>query len=867
MAQARTPLRGLVAQVSIPRLRQQPMRSMLTMMGVALGVAVLIAVVVVNRSIVRGVTATVDHVAGRADLQISGGRSGIAETLLDVVRAVPGVHKLTPVLEQVATIRDPRAARERVLILGVDFLGKEESFFRAYKSADLDALRADPLAFLNSTSNIVISRKRADRFHYRLHDKIAIATAQGVQSFEIFGLIEAEGAANAFGGAFAVMYYPAMQLAFGRGANVDRIDVAATPDVDVNVLAKRLERALGSGFQVERPASKGARVAHLLKGTRSLLGMASVIAAFIGLFLVYNTIWISVEQRKREFGILRALGATRSDVRTLLVVEGTLLGVIGSLVGIALGIAVSSAVMGVVTRMVSELFLQIAAAQVDFDATVVVTGFVLGVAGSALASYIPARNASRRNVIEIIRARETMALGPATARLGAQDIVGLSLLAACFVLVQLPPLGSLPIGGFAACASLLLGSAVLMSRMVQVSQALVARLDTRLFGAKAQLANRNLTRDLGRTSTTVGALMVASAMCVSFKVVVSSFYTSLVDWVEESARGELYVTGSDKFGGPSFRNTPMAPQLASEFEALPGVAWVRRSRFTEITYQGAPIKLFSSDWVKLVRRARLTMLEGDTAQVVRDVLAGDITVSENLARHYGVHRGDQIVLATQRGPHSFRVAGVMLEYTSDIGAIHLDRSAFVEHWGDDRVDTFEINLAPGTDVESVRRQINQRYAEQHDLFVLTNAEYRGEVVRLVDQLFGLMRALEIVAVLVAALGIVNTFLASVLDRFREIGVLRALGMLRAQVATVILIEAGLVGAIGVMAGIIVGSALASLQLNHINVVQLGWHFPFRFPVASIAQVAVVTTLTAMLAGWYPARQAGRLSVVEALEYE
>src|SRR5262245_23198137 len=169
MAQARIPLRGLVSQVSIPRLRQQPMRSALTVMGVALGVAVLIAVVVVNRSIVRGVTATVDHVAGKADLQISGGRSGVAEALLDVVRAVPGVHKLTPVLEQVATIRDPRAARERLLILGVDFLGQEESYFRSYKSSDVDAIRSDPLGFLNSTTNIIISRKLADKFHYRLH--------------------------------------------------------------------------------------------------------------------------------------------------------------------------------------------------------------------------------------------------------------------------------------------------------------------------------------------------------------------------------------------------------------------------------------------------------------------------------------------------------------------------------------------------------------------------------------------------------------------------------------------------------------------------------------------------------------------------
>jgi putative ABC transport system permease protein len=196
-----------------------------------------------------------------------------------------------------------------------------------------------------------------------------------------------------------------------------------------------------------------------------------------------------------------------------------------------------------------------------------------------------------------------------------------------------------------------------------------------------------------------------------------------------------------------------------------------------------------------------------------------------------------------------------------------ERAIYTEVFGDSRVDTYELYLKPGSDAQVIQRRVNERYGVDRDLFVLTNSEFRAEVSTTTEQVFTLVRALEIVALLVAVLGIVNAQLANVLDRVREIGVLRALGMLRRQTSRMVVIEAALVGGIGTLAGVLVGLALGYILLSHINLVQTGWYFPYRVSLRAIVEVSVLTLPAAALAGFYPARHAAKLVITDALEYE
>lgn len=866
------PIGRLLQSVSLPRMREHRLRTTLTALGIALGVAVVISVVLVSRSIVDGVTQTMGDLAGKADLQISASTGGFDETLLDKVREVPGVYKLTPVMQQIVPLLAANGRRERLLLLGVDLLGNDDAYFRSYGSRELDDIRRDSLGFLNSTSNLILGRDLANRLGLRLHDKVSVSTGTGLETFEIWGFIEAPALGRAFGGAVGVMYYPAMQVAFERGRNIDRIDLAVQPGSDPERVAQALEAMLGDGMTVERPATRGDRVSKLLTAVRTALSMACLIAVLAGAFLVFSTISISIVQRKRELGVLRALGTTRRQLTRLLSFEGLLLGLVGAAIGVLLGLGLAQGMLRLTSRAVDGVYVQQSVREVHLDPLLVLLGFSLGLSAAVVAAWLAARRASQLRPIEALSS--SIGVTPTARQLGSRldrlDAITLGLCAASAGLIALPPIataaGVLPLGPLAGAIVLMLAGRAAMPRVVLLLQRVLEPVRGQ-FGAEARLASDNLPRDLSRTASTASGLMASAALTVSTATFIVSFVASMNTWSSQTVPGDLFVTSGSAVGGLSARNNPMADSLRAELLAIPGVQRIRRTRFADTSFQQSPVKLFSTDVSEFVKRSRFSPIEGDRDQIARDMLAGHAVVSENFSRLYGVHRNDTITLGAKNGARRFHVAGVVLDYTSDRGAILLDRATYVSGWNDSRVDTYELHLTPGADPERVRNLINERLSASHDLFVLTNREFRGEILRAIDGIFSLMRVLELVTLLVAALGMVTAVLANVLDRFREIGVLRALGMLRTQVRRLVVIESTFVGAIGAFAGIVIGVALGYVLLRRIATVQMGWYLPWELPVVAIGELVAIALPISALAGLYPAREAARLQVRDALDYE
>lgn len=855
----------LLRTVSIPRLQEHPMRTALTVFGIALGVAAVIAVVLVNRSIDDGVAATFEEIGGKADLQVNAGSAGFSETLFDAIRATKGVVRATPTLQETVVLRDPRAHGEHLLLLGVDLLGPDDAYFRDYASAELPAIAADPIAFLNSSHNIILTRALADRFGYKLHDRIPLATPHGLENFEIWGFIADRGVGHGFGGSLAVMYYSAMQVAFERGTNIDGVDIAVARGSDPAVVARNLHAVLGSGFTVERPAHKNERVAQMLIGLHTGLAMGSSIALLVGLFLIYNTMSISVVQRKREIGILRALGTTRGDVLRLWTLEGLLLGALGATLGALVGIAVAQLSLENVSRSVSELYVQISATRLRLDRGLIAGGLGLGLAVAMVASAFPAYAASRMSPVDTLRTGALVHTRSPRARLTKLDLAAALLLAASPVLVCLPAWHGIPLAAMDACAAVLLAGALLTPRLVQALHALLAPVASRLFGVEARLANDNLPRDLGRTASTAAALMLGVAMATSFAICVGSFVTSTFEWIDQSIPADLFVTSAARFGGRT--NVPMADGLQRQFAMLRGVESVERTRVATSEYRGVPIAIVSTDVAVYARHAHPIMLEGSAGAAFRGLRQGGVIASENFARRFGVHVGDRVALSTKDGTRAFPVVGVDVDYTNDLGTLLLERSVYVQGWGDQRVDTYEIYVAPGADPLAIREAINSRYGEAFDLFVLTNREFKAEIMRLLEQVFGVVRALETVALIIAVLGVFNALLASVLDRVREIGVLRALGMRRGQLQKMILTEGTLISVVGAVAGLGVGALLGEILLMRVNLVETGWYFPYRPAWLVIVETTLAVVAVSLLAAVYPARSAAELLVAEALEHE
>lgn len=858
----------LLSTVSLPRLYEHRLRTTLTVLGIALGVAMLVAVLIVNESVVRGVSSTVQDLAGETDLQISAGASGFSEALLEEVREVSGVARAVPILQQTVSVRDGKARGERILLLGVDMLSEDDAYLRDYGSAELDAIRRDPLEFLNSTHNILLSEELATRCGFQLHDTISLSTSEGVQPFEIWGFVDArKGVGSAFGGAVGVMYYQAMQAAFARGENVDRIDVALEAGAELARVQDALRTRLGSGFVVERPARKGERIGRMLFGVQSGLTMASLIALLVGAFLIHNTMSISVVQRTSEIGILRALGTRRREIVALLTLEGALLGSVGSLLGVAIGVALSKVLLGLTTDALNQTYLEVGAAQVTLRPGVLVAGLALGSLSATVAAALPARRAAHQPPAHTLRTSAIVSTEPSGARANARDLLGVVLLLCAWPLLELPAWQGVAVGALLAVTTLLAACTALLPRWVQLAEWSGVGLLQRFMSVEARLASENLPRDVGRTAMTAGALMAGVALAVGFGTFTHSFTTSLTQWIYQTLPGDLFITQSASMGGTSSRNMPMEAAFFSELAALPEVESIRRTRIVDLPFRGYNVKAVSTDVSVYAKHARLSLLEGEVADVLDALRAGDIAVSENFSRHFDVHAGDTIELAMQRGTRSFRVSGVYLDYTSDVGTVLMSRERYVEMFRDDRVDTYELYLHDATTAQAVRRKVYALAGEDRDLNVLTSAEFRAAIRQTTSGIFGLVRALELVALIVAVLGIINTQYANVLDRSRELAVLRALGMLRKQLKRMVVIEAALVGAVGSLAGVVLGLAFGKILLSHINLVQTGWYFPFRVSFGSIAEATGLTIVAAALAGLYPAAEAARLNIAESLASE
>lgn len=854
----------LLSTISIPRFHEHRLRTTLTILGISLGVAVLIAVVLVNRSILSGFEGTVEDLSGKVDLEVTGSGTGFDEERLYDIKDVPGVHKATPVVRETAVLRRPGAEGEHVLILGVDFLGEDDEYFREYDSAEMESIKAEPFRFLNSPTNIIVSRALADRFGYEEGDTVPLATPEGTRDFTIWGFIEADGVGRAFGGSIAVMYYQAMQVAWDRGSNVDAVDVAITPGADRDTVARAIEAAMGPGFEAAPPERSNDRVRNMLAPLNAGLMMSSLIALLVGMFLIYNTMSISVVQRKREIGILRSLGTTRRQILALFTLEGFLLGLIGSAIGVGLGVVLAQGLLDGMTEAVSELYVQTAATGVRVDPLLLLGGFVAGTLGAVGASLVPARAATRITPIETIRSEGTIRQGDAHG-FALSDAAGLACLIAAWPLLLIPPEGDVPVGGLAANVALTLGVALLARRGIQLFRRTIAGAITAPLGIEGRMASDNLERDLGRAGVTTAALTIGVSMAVSLTVFLGSFQAAAFDWVEQTIPADLFITSAARFGGT--RNAPMADVLTEDLAALPGVEDVERVRLVDIDRSTDAIKLLSTEIDVIERHASMTFLEGEQAEALRAMRAGGALLSENLSRRRDLHLGDTIDLPTPSGRVAFPIVGVVIDYTSDRGLVMLDRPTYTEKWGDTRVDTYKLYLADGTDLEATRRAINERWGEKFDLFVLTNREFREEITRILDQTFQLMGALELVALIIALLGVVNTLLASVLDRTREIGVLRAIGMLRRQVRKLVMAEAGLLGTVSVLLGVALGLGSGVILLQSISVVSTGWYFPLRPPAWNLVQTALLVIAVSVVAGWYPAREAARMPVTDALEYE
>jgi putative ABC transport system permease protein len=854
---------------------ERPARTAVTVLGIALGVAVSVAIRTANVDVLRSFQDAVQQVAGRATLQVSGGELGLDEDVIADVRQHPFVVSAMPVVHQAARVAAGPHEGQALVVIGLDLL--EAASVKEFRLAGISGGDLDVDTLL-APDAVFVGARLAGEWDLAVGTPLDILVGTEVHRLAVRGIVESTAGRGSAWEHMAVMDIAAIQASFGLVGRLDRIELVTEPGHSVEGIAAEIRARLPTHLAVTRPSHRNEQVERMVQAMQTNLATLGAVGLLIGLLLVYNTVAFAVVQRRREIGILRALGMSRGRVSTVFLAEAAFMGLVGGIAGSVMGVALARTLVTLLSRTVSELYVSLDGMAPDqgfewaMPPDVWVHGGLLGIAVSMLGAAGPSLDAGRTTPARALAPGDYEA--SQELRSAALAWTGAAGLTASGLLAIPGPVNGVPLWGYASAFCLLLSLSCLAPAAARGGAALLRMRRLMLRGSGvgtiARIAVEQVARAPGRNGVTVSALMVGLAVMVGVGIMIHSFRGTVEHWIHQTILADLIVAPTAWLQGDDsgMLSKRMPLEWRDAVAAIPGVAAVDPYRELTVEVHGRPVSLVARDLELHAQRSRYLFLDGDSAETLgQTVASGGVAISEVLAGALGVRRGDTLRIATPFGEASFPVVGVFYDYATDGGKLVMDGALYRRLWRDRTATVLAVYVAPTAQAAEVRRRIGEVIGREGQVVVIGNAELKAEILAIFDRTFRVTYALEIIAVVIALLGIVNTLLTSVVERRRELATLRAIGASRGQIGRLVLWESCWLGVLGAALGSLGGVLLSVLLIEVINKQSFGWTIQLSIPLGLFAQVVGLALATAMVAGYFPARWAARQPVAEGLTYE
>jgi putative ABC transport system permease protein len=837
-----------LTRLALRSLRARPLRATLSTLGVALGVAVLFAGLATNAGVEASIGSTVRDLVGRADLRVAAfGETGLSEETVVAITGTPGVAVAAPALEQRTYLGTGLETGDElpapVTVLGIDPLVDG-------RLHDLALVAGSALARPDEPSALITERLAAQ-------DGIALGSTLVVQgagdrvTYRVVGVIRGDGPLTGAFGRTVVVPLRTAQAAFAE-TGVTRVDIGVATDSTPAAVSAALEARLqAEPYVLSSPRDLAATLRASTTDFQATTALVAAIALFAGAFLIFNTLSMTVAERIREVGLLRAAGARRRQVMSFMLTQALVLGAVGSVLGLLFGALLALGMVAFI-RTIGSVTIDRPAVPLE----AVAIALAVGVGVTLAAALEPARRASRVQPVEALKAR---------LDLPAARSARLRWLTAVFVLIALVGVAILPRTGSGGVVQALVvyGSLLVATLLIPFVLPAVARIAGVPFALvlrfEERLARSSVVRDRSRTALTLGGLTIGLAMIVALGGVGQHARAAAAGWIADVIPGELVVTSIR----PISEDEGVEADLTG---GVPGVARVSPIATFDVALDGVRTDAAAVVGEDLAEDGRLQFVAGDRATALDALDAGGATiVPAALAARLGLTVDEVLTVPTNDGGSlDLQVVGVVERSipgrTGESMLVGWDDAT--GSLGVAGADVFALRFVPGTPDST--RQVLQAAAAQLALEVVPLERIEGAIDDALGRIFGLFDALAAVAVLIAALGIVNTLTMNVIERVREIGILRAAGMTRDQVWRSVVVEAGVLGLGGALLGSVVGLVVGALM-----VVLAGGRLDVAtgvpWPIIGVALVLGV--VAAMLAAAYPARLASRLSIVRAVQYE
>jgi putative ABC transport system permease protein len=819
---------------------------------VALGIALYLAIQISNHSANRAFEATVDLVAGKAQLEVNSSSGTLSDSLLPAISRMPGIVAATPIVEGFVSL--PQWPGEYLDLLGIDVFTNQQ--FRTFQLTDFGAETFDLQKWLRGPRTIALSEDFARQ--HRLHegDQLAVQLNGTTQRLTIGFIMRTSGELTNADPHFAAMDIGWAQDFLGRSGFLDSISLRLTNPADADTIAAALGKKLSPDITVAAPARRSREVEKMLAGFQLNLTAMSLVSLLVGMFIIYNTIEASVVRRRVEIGILRSLGVSRGEIRGLFLAEAGALGLIGIGLGLVAGYFLARALVGTVTETISSLYVLLSVRQVVFAPWIWISAIVLGAGSVLLAAWLPARAAARSDPVQALHHGERLEKSISLSR--GWLLAGVAALVFSAVLSFVALHGGPPWLSFGAAFFVLTGfSLVAPETISRFSRIWKCR------GVELRLATQNLSRSLLRNSIAIAALAAAVAMTVGVAVMVYSFRQTVADWINQTLVADLFIgpAANEVVGPTSF----MPPEAIRFLERHPAVQTVDTFRAFEVPFRDGTIIL---GVVRGSNRRNLHFLSGRNDEIMaRFYHEPCVLISESFSRRYHLRLGETLELPTPLGIKAFPVAGLFYDYTSDQGTVMMSERNFLRFWKDGRVNSVGVFLKAGASSKNLADEFRRRFSGRGEFSIYSNRSLRTRIFEIFDQTFAVTYILRSIAVIVAVTGIFLGLTTLVAERSRELGILRSIGASAAQIRWLLLWESGMIGLLASVLGIASGLCLALVLTGVINRAYFGWTIQLAFPWVSLAWTPIWIIAAAVLAGFVPAVRASRLNVAETMRSE
>ncbi len=838
---------------SLRYLLKHPVQLILSIIGVAIGVAVVISIDISSNSAMKAFELSMDGITGKTTHIIYGSPAGIPDSIFFFLKLNKKLNKIAPIVEKnIITQTNPPFTLN---LLGVDIFA-EKDFRDFIENADISA--GEIYGKLLSVSNsVLVSHSFSEQTGKSIDDTLKVKHGGKYYILNVVGILKDRNNPKKYESLAITDISTAKQI-FLMDSLLSRIDliIDEKSKYDENQIAK----ILPENVQLTRSETRTKISTQMISAFNLNLTAMSLLALIVGMFLIYNTMTFSVVQRRRHIGLLRSLGITRREIFTTVLLESLAIGLIGTIIGIFLGILLGNYLLGLVTQSINDLYFVITVREIYISQETILKTVIIGILATVISALKPAYESTKTPPRLVVL--RSFAESKYKRRRFAMILYGLGSISLSILIFAVS--GKNVLFSFIGVLPLMIGFTFFTPAFVIFFSNIIKPFSKKAFGAIGAMAAKGLANSLSRIGIAISALAISLAAAIGVGTMVNSFRITVVNWLETRLQKDIYISVPTLIS--RFNDATIPEGLDTLLTKLPEIKNITLYRELRITEGNNMIHLIGSSFPE-DPSTMYVFKEGNPNDIWQKLKQGEVMVTEPYSYRTNKGVGDSVEILTDRGLKKFRIAGVHYDYGSDIGLIFMEIETYRKFWDDRKLSGIGLFLKKDYDVQETINKIRNLMGTDQEIIIRSNKDLLNSSIEVFDRTFIVTNVLQILAIVVAFIGVLSALMSLQLERTKEIAIYRANGMTPGDIWKYLNLQTGIMGFIAGILSIPLGNILALVLIYVINKRSFGWTLQFSIIPELLIEAVIVGVISAILATIYPAYKMSRISPSLALREE